>query len=229
MHLVENKNAMNDICIRLSPTRGSISVESYNPDGIISKKEISEIDLYYALNQGYASAATTDSGFLPEHCLQVSMNKLEKYYVLWNPELYADITYRDTEYLNFPIPRLVIGIRTLVSGKVIGCALGVVVDEVPTPDTIMYRYPFSNVHADGNVCTGNIVLPRYKDPLRLKYFPRYLLGLPDNDDLFEQKNNKLGLSHKQLMEHLKDKDPAYYYEHVLVPNGQTLEDFMIWR
>ena len=59
MHLVENKNAMNDICIRLSPTRGSISVESYNPDGIISKKEISEIDLYYALNQGYASAATT--------------------------------------------------------------------------------------------------------------------------------------------------------------------------
>ena len=31
------------------------------------------------------------------------------------------------------------------------------------------------------------------------------------------------------MEHLKDKDPAYYYTDVLVPRGDTLGDFIIGR
>ena len=27
-------------------------------------------------------------------------------------------------------------------------------------------------------------------------------------------------------EHLKDKDPSYYYSDVLIPNGKTLKDFI---
>ncbi len=30
----------------------------------------------------------------------------------------------------------------------------------------------------------------------------------------------------KLMEHLKDKDPAYYYSDILIPNGKTLRDFI---
>ena len=95
--------------------------------------------------------------------------------------------------------------------------------------TLMFFYPFSNVHSDDRVCTGNNVLPRYRKISALKNFPRYLLGLPDNDDMYDREHNRLKLSHGELLEHLKDKDPAYYYTDILVSNGKTLGDFISRR
>ena len=41
---------------------------------------------------------------------------------------------------------------------------------------------------------------------------------------------RLGLEdesiYRALLNHLKDKEPAYYYTDVLVPNGKTLKDFI---
>ena len=96
-------------------------------------------------------------------------------------------------------------------------------------DTSLFFYPFSNVYEDDRVCTGNNVLPRYKKLSALKNFPRYLLGLPDNDDMFDRRHNRKELEHKELMELLRDKDPAYYYTDILVPNGRTLSDFISRR
>lgn len=96
-------------------------------------------------------------------------------------------------------------------------------------DTPMFFYPFSNVHSNDRVCTGNNVLPRYRKISALKNFPRYLLGLPDNDDMYDREHNRLKLSHGELLEHLKDKDPAYYYTDILVSNGKTLGDFISRR
>ncbi len=96
-------------------------------------------------------------------------------------------------------------------------------------DTPMFYYPFSNVYEDERVCTGNNILPRYKKLSAMKNFPRYLLGLPDNDDMFYSAHNQKGLDHKALLEHLKDKDPSYYYTDILVPNGRTLSDFILRR
>lgn len=92
--------------------------------------------------------------------------------------------------------------------------------------TPMFFYPFSNVYEDDRVCTGNNVLPRYKKLSALKNFPRYLLGLPDNDDMFDRRHNRKELERKELMELLRDKDPAYYYTDILVPNRRTLSDFI---
>ena len=222
----ENTDYSNDIRLRISPNSGKIIVEELKRDGAISFKEISPIDLYFMLNESYRSNEVVDSGFLPEHCLSVSIGKAEKIFVLWNPELRADMTYGETEYPNFPIPRLVFGIRVLDTGRVAGCTLGVMADEKPSPSSVMYRYPFSNVYEDSRVCTGNNVLPRYKKQAALVNFPRYLLGIPDNDDMFSPERNKLKLGHKELMEHLRDKDPAYYYTDILIPNGKTLADFI---
>ena len=93
----------------------------------------------------------------------------------------------------------------------------------------MFFYPFSNVHDNERVCTGNNILPRYKKLSAMKNFPRYLLGLPDNDDMFYSAHNQKGLDHKALLEHLKDKEPSYYYTDILVPNGRTLSDFVLRR
>lgn len=224
--LIETQKDMLDTVLRISPSRKTIIVEVHRPGGIVSYKEISPIDVYYALNESYSSNMLLSSGFLPEHCLHVSIGTSEGQFILWNPDLRADITYQDVEYLNFPIPRMVFWIRMLSSGKIAECAIGVVADEKPTPESKMYRYPFSNVYPNGNVCTGNNVLPKCRKLSALASFPRYMLGLPDNDDMFTKENNQLHLGHRDLLEHLKDKDPAYYYSTILVPAGQTLQEFI---
>lgn len=225
----ENRDLTRDIIVRVSPERNTLIVEEQKPGGIVNFKEIDPVEFYFAINKSYVCQNHLSSGFLPEHCLHISMNTTERQLVFWNPELRADVSYCDKEYLDFPIPRLVFGVRMLGDGRVVDCSIGVVADEVPTPDTQMFYYPFSNVYSDGRVCTGNNVLPRYKKLTSLRYFPRYLLGVPDNDDFYDKQHNRLELPHGDLLEHLKDKEPAYYYSNILVSNGKTLADFICGR
>ena len=178
----KRKDMPEDMIVRISPGRNTITVQECSANGVVSYREIDPIEFYFALNGSCISNVYQRSGFLPEHCLHISMNAAERHYVIWNPELRADVIYRDTEYRSFPLPRLVFGLRVLGNGKVADCSMGVVADEAPTEDTPMFFYPFSNVYEDDRVCTGNNVLPRYKKLSALKNFPRYLLGLPDNDD-----------------------------------------------
>lgn len=64
-------------------------------------------------------------------------------------------------------------------------------------------------------------------PLEIDDHFGYILSLPDNDDRFNTQHNRLGLGHRDLMEHLCDKDRQYYYDHVLVPMpGVTLKNFI---
>ena len=136
MQPAENKDYSRDVILRLSPTRNTIIVEEQKPGGIAAYREIDPLELYYVINQSYASNDYLDSGFLPEHCLHLSMSATEKYFVLWNPELRADVIYGDREYPDFPIPRMVFGVRVLENGKVAECSMGVVADEAPTVDKI---------------------------------------------------------------------------------------------
>lgn len=89
----------------------------------------------------------------------------------------------------------------------------------------MFTYPFSNV-GGFRLCVGNNALPVYKRPVTLGTLPGYLLRLPNNDDSFNAKNNKLHMQYRELLNHLRDKDPAYYYTDVLISNGKTLKDFI---
>lgn len=136
----ENRDYTRDSCIRWSPERGLLIVEEKKEDGVISCQQIDPFDLYCALNEGYNNKDFLSSGFLPEHCLSVAMNGSERYFVLWNPELRADLTYLNTEYPDFPLPRLVFGIRMLNTGRIAECSIGVAADESPRPETAMYEY-----------------------------------------------------------------------------------------
>ena len=136
----------------------------------------------------------------------------------------ADITYMNTEYRHFPLPKLVFGFK--VAGKKIKKVyLGITGNGILRESSLMYTYPFSNVSSDFVLCTGGNALPEIKSPYSLSNMPDYILGLPDNDDYFNIKNNRLQLNHRELMEHLADKTPEYYYSDILIPSGKTLADF----
>lgn len=220
-------NSTNELLIRIQPEENRIRLESAE-NGIVSYKEISQAVFYDCIK----SSMRTDwvaSGFLPQNCFHVGIGTDDsKSYCLWHPDLYADISYFGTQYPHFPLPRLVFGFAVSKEGKVFHCRLGVVKDERPTEDTPMFVYPFSNV-GGFNLCTGNNPLPTYRHSHTLANLPRFLLSLPNNNDSFHRRNNRLGMDYRELLNHLQNKDPAYYYTDVLVPNQKTLRNFISGR
>lgn len=137
----------------------------------------------------------------------------------------ADITYMNTEYRDFPLPKLVFGFKIGGTGKIQKVYLGVTENGILRENSKMFVYPFSNVSNNFSLCTGENELPKINSPYSLSNMPDYILSMPDNDDHFEPKNNRLHLGHRELMEHLADKSPEYYYSDVLIPSGKTLADF----
>ena len=136
----------------------------------------------------------------------------------------AEITYMNTEYRDFPLPKLVFGFK--VAGKKIKKVyLGITGNGILRESSLMYTYPFSNVSNDFILCTGGNSLPEIKSPYSLSNMPDYILSLPDNDDYYNIRHNRLELGHRELMEHLADKSPEHYYSDILIPSGKTLSDF----
>lgn len=136
----------------------------------------------------------------------------------------ADITYMNTEYRDFPLPKLVFGFK-VAGGKIKKVYLGITGNGILRESSLMYTYPFSNVSSDFILCTGGNSLPEIKSPYSLSNMTDYILSLPDNDDYYNIRHNRLELGHRELMEHLADKTPEYYYSDILIPSGKTLADF----
>ncbi|MCI8538256.1 MAG: hypothetical protein HFF18_06280 [Oscillospiraceae bacterium] len=220
-------NPEHDILIRVSPSQGKITIEEQ--EGLVTTRK--EVDRQTLLSCFRNSLRIDDpgyaSGFLPLNCLSVWQDRREKRLVLWHPRLYADVSLYDTNYPHFPIPRMVFGFSVDLEGRVSRCRVGVAADETPSPDTVMYHYPFSNVNSDTvGLCVGANTMPAYKKLYKAMNLPGFLLSIPNNMDSYSSERNRLGLDYRELMEHLKDKAPAYYYSDVLIPNGRTLEDFI---
>ena len=218
-----------DTVIKISSLRAELVVEQES-EGIVSRKTMTPETFFKAILGSRYDDGVHPTGLLPEHCFSVTLTGPNILYYFRYPELCADISYHGTVYVDFPLPRLVFSVRYMPDCCKIGdTRLAVVKDEHLTPDTVIYNYPFSNVYKNHQICLGNNALPIYKDPTRIHTLMRLILSFPNNDDMFSEKNNKLGMGYRDLLEHLKDKDPAYYYTDVLIPMKKTLKDFMNGR
>lgn len=220
-----------DIVLHISPERMEIVLEQQKAGGVTARKNISPEALAGCILGSRYDETARSTGFLPEGCVTAVMEDVNTTYFIRYPELYADISYYGTEYLHFPIPRLVFGFQHLgKEGKVGKCRLCVVKDERLTADTPTFHYPFSNVgQEDRHICTGNNALPAYPDPSRLHTLMGYLLRLPNNNDHFSPTHNRLHLGYRDLLELMKDKTPDFYYSDILVEDGKTLKAFMNGR
>ncbi len=219
-------NKGDELVLRISPSRAEAIVEMHER-GAISRKTITADSLASCFLSSRYDEETHSTGLLPEGCIGVTVVPKYTYYFIRYPELHADFTYYKTEYLNFPIPRLVFCVKYMPrEAKVANCYLCVVKDERLTPDTPLYHYPFSNVYSDGRVCMGNNALPVYKDPARLHTLASFLLRLPNNDDLFSVGKNRLQAQTRDLLEQMNGKDTSLNYTDVWVEQVKTMKDLM---
>jgi len=210
------------ICIKPD---GSVFVEEYK-DGIKSFKAITPNSLIDCINKSLLRGGVA-SGILPKGCLSYneSDNGSRTITLLHEPDK-ADISYMGTQYKNFPLPRLVFGFTVSEEGRVSNCRLGVVDNSsVLSPATQMFTYPFSNV-SNTQLCVGNNRFPQVKSLHTLGSLIYFILSMDNNNDHFNPVNNKQRLEMRDLMELLKDKQQNYYYEHILLPSGKTLGDFI---
>lgn len=177
--------------------------------------------------QGSLKTESICSGLLPQNVISVTMDGYgRKYITVEHLEDHADITYASTRYLNFPIPRLIFGFTVEQSGRISQVNLGVPAQGKMTAETPMFYYPFSNVQRF-SLCTGANTLPRIQSLQSVQNLPYYILSLPDNDDRYSEEHNRLKLGHRDLLEHLLDKDQQYYYDQILVPMpNTTLQNFI---
>ena len=144
-------NATHDFMIRISPESGRVTVEN-DVDGVITHKEISRNTLIKCFCTGIrADTPGRGTGMLPLNTLAVWQSESELRIVLWYPKLRANVALYDTPYPNFPLPRLVFGATFDEGGKLTGSRLGVVADEVPTPDTVVDAVDGVHTIVDGDV------------------------------------------------------------------------------
>ena len=214
-----------ELIIRIKPD-GLVSVEDCT-GGVTSYKTIAPDSLLDCINKSLLRGGVT-SGLLPGNCLSVNiLDNGDRDVTVLHPEDKADISYFGTQYKDFPLPRLVFGFRISSEGRISECRLGVVGNEnYLKPTTPMFIYPFSNVSGN-RLCIGNNTLPKVQSLHTLRNLTYHILSMDNNNDHFQASNNKANLEMRDLLELLKDKQQSYYYEHIMMPSGTTLGDFIV--
>ncbi len=227
--LLELLEVMLEICEyykrgRLNPVSGMVKVESRD-NGVVSHKEITVEALTECL-RGSIKAPSYASGLLPEGCISFfAAADGSRVISILHPERYADIAYHKTVYPRFPLPRLVFRFSLHQGLRVNEVSVAVVEEGRLKPESQLFRWPFSNV-SGFHMCIGNNVMPKCESLHTLSSLPYLILELPNNDDYFQTSDNRLGMGYRELLEHLQDREPSYYYEKVLVPGKYTLADFI---
>ena len=219
----------NGMVIKIS-SEGCISVEEHS-GGIVSHKDIDPDSLMGCINKSIVRGKI-HSGLLPKNCLSFSKcddgsKNSSKNICIFYPEDRADITFMKTVYRGFPLPRLVFEFMVNCEDRIYNSRLGVIdVDAIIKPSMKMFRWPLSNV-SNTKICLGNNPLPICKSLHTLSSIPHLIMGMPNNLDHYSCDSNRKGLQMRELLELLKDKEQSYYYEHILVPSGTTLGDFIV--
>lgn len=202
---------------------GEIIVEDIE-DGVKGVKKISSAVFMDCLRNSVKTNIIS-SGILPQGSFSFTVNtrKRKRLCVEFLSQR-CDIVYENTEYKDFPMPRIVFGFN--ISGeRIVSVDIGVAGMGMLTPKTEMYVYPFSNV-SGFSMCLGTNTLPRIKSLHQLGGVMHYIMSMPNNNDHYYKERTKLDLEYRTLLETLKDKTPEYYYTDVLIPSDKTLSDFI---
>lgn len=219
------REGIKEITLHIDPQQPFLQMDTVRLDQTVSTKQI-PIDSLIDMIRSSIQTPRLATGFLPPLCLQ-AIALADGWNIAFVSMLnHCPISYHETIYPDFPLPRMVISCTVSTSGKLFDFKLCVTENTVDlSPKTILYHYPFSNVN-NFSLCVGANSFHGYDKLQKLRSLPYRLMTIPNNDDLYSPEHNRLEMPFRELLTHLQDKDTAYYYEHILIPSGKTLQDFL---
>ncbi len=190
------------------------------------RHKVVSLDEFVKLLEDNVEISTVNTGVLPDRCVSYQENHEGTKYVVMDLGVFRmNLTYENTTYENFPLPRLLYGFVVDKDFKIKKVRVAVADMGQLRESTSLYKYPFSNV-SGFNMCTGSNSLPKLKSLRQLNGIPYYIFSMPDNNDYYKPDRTKLNMEYRNMLEFLKDKDEKYYYGNVLIPTGKTLADFI---
>lgn len=202
---------------------GEIFVEDIE-NGVKGYKKVSPETFIDCVKDSIRTNMIT-SGVLPAGTFSYAVDgRGGRYVCVEFPSRYYNVVYENTEYKDFPLPRLVFGFH-LNGENITSVNLGVPDEGMLTPKTRMFVYPFSNV-GEFRLCCGANKLPHIKSLHQLTGVMYFIMSMPNNNDHYRTDRTKLDLELRTLFETLKDKTPEYYYTDVLCESKSTLQNFI---
>lgn len=202
-----------------------VNIEISNPDDIKiiyennSEKKIKHVtaDTLYDIilgsmtkvNNGSVNYSST--GILPHTNVRLiefkeDKTKSSKIYVMKKENIKTKITYYDTVFNNIKIPDILFGVK-VVNNKITSSWVCCVKSKNINQDTMLYRFPFSNVFDSTSICWGSnkIYLIKVDEIRNLFKMPGLFLSIPFNDHNYAQANNSK-MEFRKLLEYLENND-----------------------
>lgn len=158
------------------------------------------------------TVATID---LPPSAAVVKVTTKRKIFALELPKTQMRVKFHDVAFDQVGHPRL-IAVVHIQENFVKDLKMFAALSEGPvTKDTPLYKYPYSNVFADGRVCWNGYVGEEIKSATDIEMLPKVFLSGANNSHL----NSEV----RTLFKKFEGKE---FPDEVLVPFGKTLDELM---
>jgi hypothetical protein len=106
--------------------------------------------------------------------------------------------YYKTVFESIPFPKLIF-LFTVKDKRIKQAKVGALTGLRLKENSIIYHYPYSNVHSSGQICFGNNTLPKIESLTELYKIPEIFLSSEMNNDLYSGANNS-GMVLRELLE-----------------------------
>ena len=209
--------------LHFEPLQTQVKTELIDQNGRHRVKFIDNEDLMHAIRQN-SYVPPLHSGLLPPNCVALTTHKEQWTVTLASDFDYCEVSYHNTQYENFPVPRILLSC-TLHGDRLQNFRLAIADHGELTPQTALFKCPFPNVN-DFSLCVGSNIFAGYDSIWKLRTLLHHIMAVPFGDDYYRPEQTRLNLSARELFEHLKDQTPDYYYSHVLIPSDKTLSGFI---
>lgn len=166
---------------------------------------------------------------LPERTLFVETDETPQWVDItvtgWVPSLEYPFIYQESSHL-VKIPTMVYQVRwNLNNNRLRGLWLAVAADDVVTPQTKLYRWPFSNVYAGQNVCWNALgqIECELNQVIERALFA--FLQTPNNKDLYGvgSSQNSPYRDYADFLQAVQDEQGVA--EEWLIPLNKTVQEF----
>ena len=198
--------------INLKITVDGISIKSVNKEGVTEYKRCEKEELLRLIETSLSREEEiyNNTGILHKNIIEISTainpgnGSVTRDYFLYVSKGPLPFNYFNKIYIFEEFPALLFRFKVDNSNKIQSASVFVIKEERDSfnNDTLLYKYPFGNVWADGRICWGGNNLPLINESRDLLKAVDLFFQFPTGDDLYSGKNVRFNGPQSKLLKKL---------------------------